>query len=100
MTFKKLTAAQFVALQPNPEIGAKIEAKAREVEGLKAIDRMKDRAGLSLVDLPPLPSNLERMLARTLEDVSRDAEQVVWAHRPANMPPWRSRSSLITSERG
>jgi wobble nucleotide-excising tRNase len=79
-----LTPDQFVALQPDPEIDAKIESQAKEVEGLKEIDRLKERAGLTVLDLPPLPSNLEWMLGRTLEDVSRDAERIVRQHVAAH----------------
>ena len=75
-----LTSEQFVALQADPGIDAKIAAKSKEVEGLKAIEQMRERSGLTTLDMPPLPSNLEHMLGRTLEDVSREAERVVREH--------------------
>jgi wobble nucleotide-excising tRNase len=71
---------KFVALDPDPDIDAKIEVKAIEVQGLKETDALKNRPGLIELAAPPLPSHLENMLGRTLEDVSRDAEQIVRAH--------------------
>lgn len=75
---------QFVELAVDPEIDAKIEAKAREVDGLREIDRLRARDGLAVIDLPPLPTQLESILARTLEDVSRDAERLVKEHLAAH----------------
>lgn len=71
---------KFVALDLDPDIEARIEVKAIEVQGLKETDALKNRPGLIELVAPPLPSHLENMLDRTLEDVSRDAEQIVRAH--------------------
>jgi wobble nucleotide-excising tRNase len=75
-----LQAEKFVELESEPNIDTKIEAKTIEVQGLKETDHLKQRVGLSKMDMPPLPLHLETMLNRTLEDVSRDAESQVRAH--------------------
>jgi len=71
---------KFLALPPDPDIDAQIEAKTIQVQGLKETDQLKSRAGLTTLELPPLPAHLESVLSRTLEDVSRDAEHLVRAH--------------------
>ena len=71
---------EFVALDPDPDVDTRIEAKTIEVQGLKETDQLKGRPGLTELEMPPLPSHLETMLGRTLEDVSRDAERVVREH--------------------
>lgn len=71
---------KFVVLDPDPDIESKIEAKTIEVQGLKETDSLKNRPGLIDLAAPPLPSRLDDMLRRTLEDVSRDAENVVRSH--------------------
>ncbi len=71
---------RFVALDPDPDIDLKIDAKAIEVQGLKETDALKNRPGLIELTISPLPSHLENMLGLTLEDVSRDAEHIVREH--------------------
>jgi wobble nucleotide-excising tRNase len=71
---------QFLKLNKDPEIDSKIEAKEREVEGLKEINNLRTRAGLQTLDIPQPPSKLEDILGHTLGDVSRDAEAVVKRH--------------------
>ncbi len=75
-----LELEKFIALPPYPDIDAQIEAKTIYVQGLKETDQLKSRAGLTTLELPPLPSHLETVLGRTLDDVSRDAEHLVRAH--------------------
>jgi wobble nucleotide-excising tRNase len=75
-----LQLEKFIALDSDPDIDAKIEAKTIEVQGLKETDQLKTRASLTVLEMPPLPSHLEGVLSRTLEDVSRDAERVVRVH--------------------
>ena len=71
---------QFIALEKGDKIDDKIVAKAREVEGLKEIDNLRDRALLQALDVPPVPGRLEEILGKTLEGVSRDAETKVKKH--------------------
>ena len=75
-----LQPEKFVALDSDPEIDAKIEAKEIEVQGLKEADQLKQRAGLTVLEMPPLPLHLGSMVGRTLEDVSRGAEGLVREH--------------------
>jgi wobble nucleotide-excising tRNase len=70
----------FLSLQADPDVDTKIAAKSREVEGLMEIDKLRERPGLQPIDIPPLPKLLGDMLARTLEDVSNDAEKKVKEH--------------------
>jgi wobble nucleotide-excising tRNase len=75
-----LELEKFLALSPDPDIDAHIETKTIQVQGLKETDQLKNRAGLTTLEMPPLPSHLESMLGRALEDVSRDAERLVRTH--------------------
>jgi wobble nucleotide-excising tRNase len=71
---------QFIALTKDEKISEKITAKAREVEGLKEIDTLRNRALLQALDVPPVPGRLVEILGKTLEGVSRDAEAKVKKH--------------------
>jgi wobble nucleotide-excising tRNase len=71
---------KFLALPPDPDIDAHIETKTIRVQGLKETDQLKRRASLTTLETPPLPSHLQSVLSRTLEDVSRDAERLVRTH--------------------
>ena len=75
-----LALERFVALAPDPNIDAHIDAKTIEVQGLRETDQLKNRAGLAIPEMPPLPSHLESVLSRTLDDVSSDAEHLVREH--------------------
>lgn len=71
---------QFIALEKGDKIDDKIVAKAREVDGLKEIDNLRNRALLQALDVPPVPGRLEEIRGKTLERVSRDAETTVKKH--------------------
>jgi wobble nucleotide-excising tRNase len=43
----------FIELEADPEIDAKIAAKTREVAGLKESDKLRNRAALDEIELPP-----------------------------------------------
>lgn len=75
---------QFIELAEDPQIDAKIEAKRKEVEGLRDIDNLRSQALLEKVEFPPLPARLKDILSKTLEDVSRDAEAIVKQHLKAH----------------
>jgi wobble nucleotide-excising tRNase len=47
---------------------------------LKEADKLRSRAELDVIEFPPLPANLAKMLESTLEDVSRGAEEAVKKH--------------------
>ncbi len=74
----------FIALPENAEIDDKIEAKRKEVEGLKDIDKLRSQKVLEELKLPPMPTRLAEILGRTLKDVSRAAEATVQAHLKAH----------------
>jgi wobble nucleotide-excising tRNase len=71
---------QFIALKQDDKIDEKISAKAREVEGLKEIDNLRNRRLLQTLDVPPVPGRLEEILGKTLARVSRDVEEKVKKH--------------------
>jgi wobble nucleotide-excising tRNase len=73
-----------IALTEESEIDEKIEAKAREVGGLKEIDNLRTRPTLQDLEFPAIPSRLNQILGKTPEDVSRDAEAKVKQHRAAH----------------
>jgi wobble nucleotide-excising tRNase len=73
-----------IALTEDSEVDEKIEAKAREVEGLKEIANLRTRPTLQNLDFPAIPSRLKQILGKTLEDVSRDAEAKVKQHLAAH----------------
>ncbi len=74
----------FLRLGADPEIDSKIEAKTRELEAVRQFDEVRRRPGFEEIELPPLPNQLEATLARTVADVSRNAEAQVKAHLAAH----------------
>jgi wobble nucleotide-excising tRNase len=74
----------FLGLDSDPDIDSKIEAKRRELEGLRHIDRLRTQAVPEEIEVPVLPTRLPDILGKTLEDVSRDAESQVRAHLKAH----------------
>jgi wobble nucleotide-excising tRNase len=75
---------EFIALFADSEIDDRIGAKAREVEGLKEIDTLRTRASLHALEFPAIPTRLEQILGKTLENVSKDAEDQVKRHLVAH----------------
>jgi wobble nucleotide-excising tRNase len=75
---------QFIALEKDINVDAAIDAKSREVEGLKEIDTLRTRATFQMLDAIPIPTRLEEILGKTLEDVSRDAEAKIKKHLAAH----------------
>lgn len=71
---------QFIGLKQDDKIDDKITAKFREVEGLKEIDNLRNRALLQPLDVLPVPGRLEQVLGKSLEGVSREAEARVKKH--------------------
>jgi wobble nucleotide-excising tRNase len=53
-----------IALEKDPDIDAKIEAKAREVEGLKEIDNLRNRTVLQALEFPKLRRASRKYSAR------------------------------------
>jgi wobble nucleotide-excising tRNase len=65
----------FLVLAADVDIDAKIVAKKTERDAAKRSDEIKQRAALSAVTIPALPAGLGATLAKTLADVSADAEK-------------------------
>lgn len=76
----RMSVDDFLALGADPDIDAKVAEKEREVEGLRELGRLRTKSGLSKLDLPPIPRLFAGHLATTLDDVSRDAEQIMREH--------------------
>lgn len=75
---------QFLDLPPDPEIDAKIAAQERAVQAIQQSAQVIARAPLREYEVRELPNGLEPLLARTLDDVSADAEAIVSAHLAAH----------------
>jgi wobble nucleotide-excising tRNase len=71
---------EFLALPSDTDIDARIDAKLREVQGFREIDRLRSRPGAELIEMPPLPMHLSNILNQTLESVSRNADRRVREH--------------------
>lgn len=81
----KLDADDFVALPAVEDIDEKIAAKEAELAARRRAKEVADRANLSEISLPDLPSGLSDLLSATLEEVATDAETRVKAHLAAHM---------------
>jgi len=69
------TIDAFVALAEDPDIDAKITAKTDELPAAKRAGEIKTRVTPNEVTIPDLPASLLTTLAKTIEDVSADAEK-------------------------
>ena len=79
-----MTLETFLALQNTADIVAQIEAQTRDVEALLQADAIRKRAPLSEFVLPTLPAELETLLARTIDDIAKDAEELLAGHLAAH----------------
>ncbi len=77
----------FLALQSDPKIDAKITTKQSEVATLERAKEIKDKATLAPLALPQLPPNFEALLAKLLDDVSKEAETQVKQHIGTHAKP-------------
>ena len=77
----------FLVLQPNTEIDTKIAAKQSEVSTLERAKEIKDKATFAMIALPQLPPNFETLLAKLLDDVSKEAETQVKQHLGTHARP-------------
>lgn len=65
----------FLSLPSDPDMDTKITAKKTESDAAKRTDEIKQRFALTEIVIPVLPAALEPTLAKTLADVSADAEK-------------------------
>jgi len=81
---KQIPAEDFQKLQPDQDIGTKIEAKERELAGLRAAQRsaeqIRTHAGFGKAALPSIPQEFEAVLKTALPDVTGDAEAQLRRH--------------------
>jgi wobble nucleotide-excising tRNase len=71
---------QFLGIERDADIGAKIQAKQKELAALQQADAVARRPPLTAVDLPSLPKDTDVVLAKTLVGVSAEAERLVREH--------------------
>ncbi|HEY3298707.1 MAG TPA: hypothetical protein VGK34_08645, partial [Armatimonadota bacterium] len=71
---------EFVGLKPDQEIKAKISRKRSEVNALERSAEIQKTLPLSCLALPQLPDNFEQLLTKLLDDVSKEAEDLVKGH--------------------
>jgi wobble nucleotide-excising tRNase len=74
---QELTVEQFLEIQEDPSIDAKIARKETELQAVKKVDQIRERAGLSDLILPALPDGFAELLGKTIEGIAIDAERQV-----------------------
>ena len=74
------TFEDYIDIPKDPQIGKRIAGQERVVESLRKARRIRERPPLSEITLPKLPSGFSKLLARTIDDVSDDAEAVIANH--------------------
>lgn len=100
-----ITLGDFLELEKDPDIDAKIEASERERAALRQADQIKTRPALSELTLPTLPDGLDSLLATTLEGVAEDAQsrvadQIAAHEMHARGEPWLSEGlGFVTRDR-
>ncbi len=72
---QRLAIENFIMLNEDTDVDKKIKAKEAELKTAKEAVRIKNKELLSEVKVPALPSDLTVLLAKTLEDVSADADK-------------------------
>ena len=82
-----MTLDTFVALPQVEAIDRRIVEQERTVEGVREAETIKARPPLSEFPVPQLPDNLMGLLARSIDDIGKDAELTVTAHLKAHGMP-------------
>jgi len=75
---------RFLALPAVEEIDDQIAEQERTVESNRQAAAIRDRAALSEIPLPALPAGFIDVLARTLDDIAQESEQLVASHLAAH----------------
>jgi len=70
----------FITLPETPDIAELIQAQAQSVEALRQAGALRARPALSEFRIPALPAEFTGLLARTIDDIAQDAEQLLSAH--------------------
>jgi len=79
-----MTAEQFVALPADAAVGEKFVLKERELQAAQQAAQLQQRPGLENITLPLFDPRFAQLLAKTLPDISADAERRVTAHIAAH----------------
>jgi wobble nucleotide-excising tRNase len=73
--------AEFVALQPGPDVDSRLAQAAKRLNDAENIDALKRRPSLSPIIMPEFNlGDIEQLLASSLDDVAEDAECKVKMH--------------------
>ena len=70
----------FLKLTADPEIDTKITEQEKSLEAIRQANQLRTRSALAEIVLPELSGRLEELLAKTLDDIAEDAEQLIAAH--------------------
>ncbi len=81
------TLETFLALTPDADIDAKIADKQSEIATLGRAKEIKEKDSLTGISLPQLPQNFEALLAKLLDDISKEAESRVKQHLGTHARP-------------
>ena len=75
-----MSADDYISLEADPDIDAKINAKDTELVALRRSEEIAPKALLTQIKVPTLPSTLPTVLAKELDDISASTEQFVREH--------------------
>ena len=79
-----VTIDTFLSLPADAQIDERIAEQKRSVKAARQAQEINDRPLLSDIALPSLPDGLTALLARTIDDIARDAETRVAEHIEAH----------------
>ncbi|MGO9773768.1 MAG: hypothetical protein ACLPSW_30325, partial [Roseiarcus sp.] len=74
----------FLALPVVADIDDQIAIQERIVDANRQAAAIRDRAALSEIPAPTLPTGFANVLARTIDDIAQEAEQLVTSHLAAH----------------
>ena len=79
-----VTIDAFLSLPADSRIHERVAEQERNVAAVRQAQEINDRPQLSEVSLPSLPDGFTALLARTIDDIARDAETRVAEHLEAH----------------
>ncbi|MGB4101452.1 MAG: AAA family ATPase [Alphaproteobacteria bacterium] len=79
-----MKADEFVALRQIDEIDQKIAAQESTLTAIREADSIKKQKELTKVIIPDLPAYFAGLMAKTIDDIAKDAEQQVRTHFEAH----------------
>jgi len=96
-----MTVQKFLSLEVDPAVDANVEAARKSVALLEESTKVQQKPLLASVELPVLPAGLDALLAKTIEDVSANAEDTIRVHMAQHMSQadqaWLDRGSELMS---